>query len=182
MEKTFLMIKPDAVEKGLIGEIIKRIEGSGLKIVALKMAKASKELAERFYPSDREWFESVGNKSAKSYEEAGLSLKETFGTEDRYEIGKIVKSWLVDFICSGPVVPMIIEGEDAVKKVRKIVGYTDPSCAEKGTIRGDLTNESIKQANLEKRATKNLVHASSDPEEAEREISIWFKDSEIIKS
>ncbi len=175
MERTFLMIKPDGVRKGLVDEIIKRIEGIGLKIIARKTLIPSKELVERFYPSDDEWFTSVGNKSAKSYEEAGLSLKETFGTEDRCEIGKIIKTWLVKFICSGPVVPMIIEGGDAVNKVRKLAGYTDPSAAEKGTIRGDLTDESIEKANREKRAVENLVHASSDPEEAEREISIWFE-------
>lgn len=174
MERTFLMIKPDAVRKKLIGEIIKRIEDSGLEIIKMKMAEPTKERVEKFYPSNKEWFTSVGNKSARSYEKAGLSLKETFGTEERYEIGKIIKSWLVKFICSGKVVPMILEGEDAIQKVRKLAGYTDPAEAEKGTIRGDLTDESIEQANKEKRAVENLVHASSDPEEVKRETSVWF--------
>ena len=178
MERTFLMIKPDGVRKDLVDEIIRRIEEIDLIIVAKKMLVPSKELVERFYPSDNEWFINVGNKSAKSYEEVGLSLKDTFGTEDRCKIGKIVKSWLVKFICSGPVVPMIIEGEGAIKKVRKLAGYTDPLHAEKGTIRGDLTNETIERANREKRAVENLVHVSDSPGEAEREISVWFGDTQ----
>lgn len=174
MERTFLMIKPDAVRMKLIGEIIKRIESSGFEIAEMRMIYPTKELVERFYPSNDEWFTSVGNKSAKSYEKVGLSLEDTFGTEDRCEIGKIIKSWLVKFICSGKVVLMIIQGEDAIQKVRKLAGYTDPSEAEKGTIRGDLTDESIERANREKRAVENLVHVSDSPEEAEREISVWF--------
>ncbi len=180
IERTFLMIKPDGVKRGLVGEIIRRIERTGLKIVALKIAHAKREQVEKFYPSDKEWFVSVGNKTEKAYEEAGLDVKKTFGTNDLEKIGKTIKSWLIDFITAGPVVPMVIEGNGAIKKVRDLVGYTDPYNAAAGTIRGDLTMDSIALGNIMNRAAINLVHASANESEAKHEISVWFKPEEIL--
>ncbi|OYT42407.1 MAG: nucleoside-diphosphate kinase [Candidatus Aenigmarchaeota archaeon ex4484_224] len=179
-ERTFVMIKPDGVERSLIGEIIARFERAGLKVVALKMFKFDKELAEKFYPTSEEWFEKVGQKTKKSYEEFGLNVKEHLGTDDEKEIGKIVKKWLVEFVCSKPVVGMVLEGNRAVEIVRKIVGHTFPYKALPGTIRGDYSLESPELANLGKRAVKNLIHASDSKEEAEREIKTIFKEDEIF--
>ncbi len=174
------MVKPDAVKRGLVGEVISRIERTGLKIVALKMVQARREQVERFYPSSKEWFESVGNKTKKAYGEAGLDVKRTFGTTDLEKIGRIIKGWVVDFITSGPVVPMVIEGNGAIKKVRDLVGYTDPYNASPGTIRGDLTMDSIALGNIMNRAAINIVHASGSESEAKNEISVWFKPEEIL--
>lgn len=180
IERTFVMIKPDGVKRGLIGEIIQRFERAGLKIIAMKMVLADRKRVEDFYPKDKKWFESVGAKTTKAYEEAKLNVKETFGTTDLEEIGKIIKGWLVDFITSGPVVVMVIEGNHAIAKVRNIVGYTDPLSAAPGTIRGDLTSDSITLGNVMARAVVNLIHASSDKKDAEHEIKIWFTEAELL--
>jgi len=180
IERTFVMIKPDGVMRGLIGEIVQRIEKTGLKIVGMKMVAASKKQVEDFYPNTKDWFETVGMKTTKAYQEAGLDVKKTFGTTDLEKIGKIIKGWLIDFITSGPVVAMVIEGNSAVNKVRNIVGYTDPLSANAGTIRGDLTSDSIALGNVMARAAVNLIHASSSQKEAEHEISVFFDQTEIV--
>ncbi|MDT7865224.1 MAG: nucleoside-diphosphate kinase [Thermoproteota archaeon] len=180
MERTFVLIKPDAVQRGLIGEIIARIERTGLKVVALKMVKPTKEQALKFYPSDEQWLISVANKSLTVYKQLGLDPKKDFGTDDPVEIGKIIKDWLADFLASGPCVAIVIEGNRAVEVVRKIVGATRPYEAEPGTIRGDFSTDSPELANILKRPLRNLVHAADSKEVAEKEIKFWFNDNEII--
>jgi nucleoside-diphosphate kinase len=180
MERTFVLIKPDAVQRGLIGEIISRFEKTGLKVVALKMVKPTKEQALKFYPSDEQWLISVANKSLTVYKQLGLDPKKDFGTDDPVEIGKIIKDWLADFLASGPCVAIVIEGNRAVEVVRKIVGATRPYEAEPGTIRGDFSTDSPELANILKRPLRNLVHASDSKEVAEKEIKFWFNDNEII--
>jgi len=181
MERTFVLLKPDAVQRGLIGEIISRFERTGLKIVALKMIRPTKEQAMNFYPSDEEWLTSVANKSLTVYKQLGIDPKKDFGTTDTIEIGKIIKEWLAEFIASGPCVAMVIEGNRAIEVVRKIVGATRPYEAQPGTIRGDYSTDSPELANILKRPLRNLVHASDSKEVAEKEIKFWFKDDEIIK-
>jgi nucleoside-diphosphate kinase len=180
MERTFVLIKPDAVQRGLIGEIIARIERTGLKVAALKMVKPTKEQALKFYPSDEQWLISVANKSLTVYKQLGLDPRKDFGTDDPVEIGKIIKDWLADFLASGPCVAMVIEGNRAVEVVRKIVGATRPYEAEPGTIRGDFSTDSPELANILKRPLRNLVHAADSKEVAEKEIKFWFNDNEII--
>jgi nucleoside-diphosphate kinase len=123
----------------------------------------------------------MGNKTIEAAREAGKpeSVMKLFGTEEPREIGMQLREWLVEFITSAPVDAYVLEGEDAIKLVRKITGFTDPARADKGTIRGDLGEDSIDRANSEKRATENLVHASGNPEEAEKEINLWFKTEEL---
>ena len=144
------------------------------------MVKADKKKVEEFYPKEKEWFEIIGQKTTKAYQEAGLSIQETFGTTDLEKIGKTIKKWLIEFIVSGPVVTMVIEGNHAIGKVRNIVGYTDPYSAAPGTIRGDLTTDSIALGNIMARAVVNVIHASSSLKDAEKEISIWFSKDEIM--
>jgi nucleoside-diphosphate kinase len=179
MERTFVMIKPDGVQRGLIGEIISRFEKTGLKIVALKMIRPTVEQAMRFYPSDDEWLKSVANKSLSVYKQLGIDPKKDFGTDDPIEIGKIIKRWLAEFLASGPCVAMVIEGNRAIEVVRKIVGATRPYEALPGTIRGDFSTDSPELANILKRPLRNLVHASDSKEVAEKEIAFWFEESEI---
>jgi len=174
MERTFLMVKPDGVKRGLVGEIISRIERSGLTIVKLKMMQATEEMVERHYPASEDWFRAVGDKTKKSYEELRLDVSQDFENTDSVAIGKEVKNWLKDYITSGPVVAMVIEGNLAIKNARRLAGYTIPSEAAPGTIRGDFEIDSPDIANKEKRPVRNIVHASGNPEEAENEIKLWF--------
>ena len=137
MERTFVMVKPDGVEKNVIGDCVFRLEKGGLKILAAKLIKIAPQQAESLYEEHK---------------------------------GKPFYDGLVEFALSGPAFPMVVEGENAVKKVRDIIGPTDPKKAPKGTIRGDYGSE----------LPYNIIHASDSPKSAEREIKIFFKESEII--
>ncbi|RLJ04731.1 MAG: nucleoside-diphosphate kinase [Candidatus Aenigmatarchaeota archaeon] len=168
MERTLVIIKPDGMERNIIGDVIKRFESADLRIVGLKMIKADLSLMKKHYPDSM--IPILGEKSVK----AGAKVK------DVNKQGKKVLGWLRKFMMSSPVVAMVLQGENAVKKVRQIVGSTDPSEADVGTIRADYSNDSIAVANAENRTVRNIVHASGNPEEAKKEISIWFKDNEIF--
>lgn len=180
MERTFVMIKPEAIKRKLIGEIIKRIEQVNLEIVAMKMIWPKKDFVEKFYPSDEEWFRSIGERAKKTFLGQGLDLKKYYGTEDVVEMGKVVKKWVIDHITSGPVVGMIVEGNKAISIMRKLCGTTYPDKALAGTIRGDFSSESVDYANVEGRSINNIIHTSGNEKEAENEINLWFKKEEII--
>jgi nucleoside-diphosphate kinase len=181
VERTFVMVKPDGVMRGLVGEVIMRLEKASFKLVGMKMAHPTTKRVEDFYPSTEDWMEKIGQKTKKRAKELGIDFKSAFGTDDDVEIGRQVKKWLVKFVSAGPVALMVWEGNNAVEKVRKLVGYTDPIGAEAGTVRGDLSQESIDWANWESRAVINVVHASGEPEEAEQEIAHWFTPGELFK-
>lgn len=173
-EKTFVMVKPDGVRKGLIGEIIRRFEQRDLKIVALEMFQPTKEQINDHYPKDPAWIKRLGEKSLSTYNKYGVDPVAELGTDNAEEIGPMVRAWLVDYMTSAPLVRMVVEGVHAVDMVRKIAGPTIPSVADMGTIRGDFSADSPAIANSEKRAVMNLVHASETPEEAAHEIAFWF--------
>lgn len=178
-EKTFVMVKPDGVRKGLIGEIISRFERRDMKIVALEMFQPTEDQIDNHYPKDEAWIRRVGQKTFATYEKYGYNAKEEIGTDDDLEAGKMVRKWLVDFMVSAPLVRMIVQGVHAVDMVRKIAGETMPYKADMGTIRGDFSNDSPLLANKEQRPVLNILHASETPEEAEHEIKHWFGDSPI---
>lgn len=181
MERTLVVVKPDAVVRGLIGEIIKRFESVGLKVVAAKFTQADKKLAEKLYPTHREEFiKGMGEKSLKDYEKFGVDPIKQHGTADPSKIGLEVREWLVNYLTSGPVLAVVLEGPHAVEVVRKLAGSTKALEAEPGTIRGDFTYDSSYLANTGKRALKNLVHASGSLEEAQYEIPLWFSKDEIV--
>ena len=180
-EQTFLLIKPDGVRKGLVGEVLKRIEQRDLKIVALEMFVASREQVDDHYPKDPAWIHRLGEKSLATYHKFGLDAAAELGTDDPDEIGKMVRRWLVDYMVSAPLVRMIVQGIHAVDMVRKICGPTMPYVADMGTIRGDFSADSPAIANSEKRAVMNLVHASETPEEAAHEIEFWFGDRKAFQ-
>lgn len=171
-ERTLVVIKPDGVKRNLIGKIVSRFEDAGLKIVEMKMVKIDKKMAGKHYTASDAQVIGMGNKTLAAGGEK--RAKELFGTVDQRKIGMELRKWMIDFITSGPVVAMILEGENAIQKVRSVTGFTDPSKAEKGTIRGDFGTDSIVKANEERRATENLIHASGSKEEADREIKLWF--------
>jgi len=183
IERTLVLIQKDAMAKNLAGEIISRLEKAGFVVKALKMVRPSEEMARRHYTTSDEQIVGMGNKTLKAAKESGREgeIMRIFETEDPKKIGKVLHSWLIDFITEKPVLAIIFEGEDAIKSVRAIVGYTDPTKAEKGTIRGDLGSDSIEKANKEMRKVENLIHASDSPESSEREIAVWFEKNEIHK-
>ncbi|OQB44561.1 MAG: Nucleoside diphosphate kinase [Parcubacteria group bacterium ADurb.Bin159] len=178
-EKTCVLIKPDGVKRGLIGEIIKRIEQRGLKIIALEMIWATKDQIDRHYPKDKEYIKNLGEKTLANYKEYHLDAKKELGTDDPIKIGEIVRGWLIDYLTAGPIVKMVISGLHAINMVRKIVGSTMPSQAEMGTIRGDFSVDDSTMANREKRSVRNIIHASGNEEEAKHEINFWFSPEEI---
>ncbi|HVO28916.1 MAG TPA: nucleoside-diphosphate kinase [Candidatus Paceibacterota bacterium] len=173
-EQTFVMIKPDGVRKGLTGEVIRRFEQRDLKIVALEMFMPTRQQISDHYPKEEAWIRRLGQKSITTYRAYDVDPKDKLGTDDEFEIGKMVREWLVDYMVSAPLVRMIVQGIHAVDVVRKIAGPTLPYKAEVGTIRGDFSIDSPLLANTEKRAVANILHASETPEEAQHEIEHWF--------
>src|SRR3990172_2687516 len=178
-EQTLVLIKPDGVKRGLIGEIIKRVEQRGLKVIALRMFQATKEDLDKHYSDSEENLKAMGEKTLATYKKYGLDPEKEVGTDDPVKIGRMVHGWIVDFMTSGPIIKMVVQGLHAVEMVRKLVGNTMPSQAEMGTIRGDYSVDSAVLANAQKRGIRNLVHASGNLAEAEHEISLWFKSDEI---
>jgi len=179
VERTLFFIKPDGVKRGLTGECFRRVEQAGLKITGLKMVLPTKEQADKHYPDEKDdinWFKGVAEKARKGFEEKGMEFK-----WDDLEYGRMIKSFLVDFLTSGPIIVSVIEGPNAIEMVRKISGNTEPRKADIGTIRGDFTLDSYDLANSLDRPLKNIVHASSSKEDAEKEIKLWFTPEEITK-
>jgi len=178
-EKTFLLVKPDGVKRGLIGKIVSRIEDHGLKITAMEMIKATPDQVDEHYPEDDKWVKRLGKKTLNNYEEFGVDAEEELGTSDPMEIGKKVRSWLINYLTAGPMVKMIVEGNHAISMIRKMAGSSLPAEAENGTIRGDYSVDSAAAANRDKRSVRNVIHASEDEEEAKHEIEFWFSPEEI---
>lgn len=174
-ERTLVILKPDAVQRGLIGETIKRIENTGLKLVALKVAMATEEQLWQHYNKDDAWFQKKGERTIEERKAAGMPVD-----KEAIEYGKDIIRALVKFMTCGPIVPMVWEGNQAVGIVKKIVGATEPLSSDGGTIRGDYTLDSYELASLDERAVRNLIHCSDPVADAAREIPIWFNDSELL--
>lgn len=175
-ERTFCILKPDAVKRGLIGEIIHRLEKAGLKVVAIKMLVPTEEQVRAHYPaSDEAWVHRLGEKSLSGFENIeDIDAKEILGTDDKRTLGQGVVEALVQYMQSGPSVCMVVEGIQAIEMVRKLAGHTLPFKAAVGTIRGDFSVDSPAVANAENRSIHNLFHASETQAEAKNEIKLWF--------
>jgi nucleoside-diphosphate kinase len=150
IQQTLVLIKPDGVARGLVGEVIRRFEQRGLKIVALKLTNVTRDLAQNHYTDD-------------------IAKRR----------GEHVRTRLLEFITSGPIVAMIVEGVDAIENVRKLCGATESKAALPGTIRGDYSHVSYSHANTKEIAVKNIIHASSDEKDASYETKLWFSIDEI---
>lgn len=175
-EQTLLIVKPDGVQRTLVGEVVKRIERVGLKLVAAKMVVPTAEHARAHYTSDPTWLFRVGEKSiaaAKARGEAPDGMPEA--------VGEAILAKLLRYLSSGPVFATVWQGAHACAVVRKLVGGTEPLSSDVGTIRGDLMLDSYAMAERDGRAVRNIVHASGSPEEAAFEIPIWFRDGEIAR-
>jgi nucleoside-diphosphate kinase len=175
-EQTLVIIKPDGVQRGLIGEIIKRYERSGLKLAAMKMLIPTNELIKKHYTIDPEWIRLVGEKTIASAKEKGHAPI----SDDSIEAGNLILGILVKYMTSGPVVAMVWQGMNSVAIIRKITGGTNPLDSVIGSIRGDFVLDSYKVANDDGRSVRNLVHASSSVKEAENEIKHWFAPHEVL--
>src|SRR3989344_3202146 len=171
-ERSLIIIKPDGVQRSLIGEIIGRFERAGLKLVALKMVLATREEAIAHYNKDEAWLLKVGESTIKNLEEKP--------TKTALEYGQGVFEGLLKYLTCSPIVIGVFEGNQAVGIAKKLIGGTEPLLSDVGTIRGDFTLDSYSIANGNFRAVRNLAHCSDKVEEAEREIKLWFKDNEIL--
>lgn len=174
-QRSFVAVKHDGVQRGLVGEILKRIERTGLKVVALKMFVPTMEKTVEHYGKDDAWCASVGARTSASIRAGGSEP-----TKTDVEYGRDVLTALYKYFTLGPIVGFIVEGNQAVAIVKKLVGGTEPTTSDVGTIRGDLTLDSYELANVDGRAVRNLIHCTDKPEESEREINIWFTQNEII--
>ena len=175
-ERTFVLIKPDGVKRGIAGKIISRFEDSGLKIIAVKMIFADKELAKNHYFLDEKWAKNVFEKNKTAYEKEGKKMQ----YKNHMEMGKTIQNWNMDFLMEGPVIALVLECPHAIELVRKIVGSTEPRTSAPGTISGDFASiESYSVADERKRVVKNLIHASDAVESARREINLWFSPEEL---
>ena len=181
IERTLILVKPDGVKRGLVGQIISRFESLGLKIIGIKMIHPTRDFAKKHYPVTEEWYKKVGSNTLEDSKKYNISAKKTIGTEDPIAIGKKVHEWNIDFLTSDPLIAMVAQGVHAIETVRKIAGTTVPNTAQPGTIRGDLSTTSALHSNMKNRAIQNLVHTSGNKDEAEREIHLWFSDSELFK-
>jgi nucleoside-diphosphate kinase len=174
-ERTLVLLKPDAVQRALIGEIISRLEKVGLKIVAMKFLLPTKEQAYKHYVKNEAEIEALGNRSIEAKKKSGIDEK-----KDPKDLGQEIINRLVAFLSAGPVVAMILEGNRSIAITRKIVGSTEPLQSNMGTIRGDYTVDSYAMADGDERSVRNLVHASSSLEDSDYEIKVWFDSKEII--
>lgn len=175
IERTLLLVKPDGVSRALIGKIIAHVEDSGLKVIAVKAVIPDKKTAGMHYAADEVWLNNVGNKQIATYKEKGIKI-----TATPRDLGIKVRNQLITFLSSGPVIPIVVEGNEAIFIVRKIIGATEPRKADPSTIRGRYSSDSYDLADRRGTPIKNLVHASEDAKTAKREIAIWFKNSELV--
>lgn len=175
-ERTLVMIKPDAVQRSLIGEIIKRFERIGLKLTAVKMLVPTPEQIEAHYTLDPSWRKVTGEKTLKGYKDKGLKPP----TNDPLEVTRLLLIRLKKYMTSGPVIALVWQGAHAVQIVRKIIGGTEPLTSDVGSIRGDFVLDSYQMSDPDGRAIRNLIHASGSLEEAKKEIAYWFTKGEII--
>ena len=180
IQRSLVLMKPDSVKRGIVGEIVARLERLGLKIVGLKMLHADKKFIEKHYLTTDEELEIIGKKSLEDCEANDIDPMENIGSDDPVTIGRTIWEYNVEFLSSSPVIAFVFEGPNAIQNIRAHVGFTLPSKAAPGTIRGDYGLDSSVLANSKKRTIYNLVHASGNESDAKREIELWFDEAELL--
>lgn len=175
-ERTLVLLKPETVQRGLMGDIIGRFEAKGLKIKAMKMVWPSQEQAAEHYAWSEEEKIASGNRTIEARQQKGLPVDQT-----NIEYAESTQQKLRKHISAGPIIAMVIGGAHAIDHVRKIRGSANSLQADIGSITADLTVDSYAFADEVERANRSLVHASSSIDEAEREIPIWFREEEIFE-
>ncbi len=174
-ERSLIILKPDAIQRSLIGEIIQRFERIGLKFVAFKFVRPDEEHLFAHYNKDDAWFEKKGKIMVEDLEKQGRPVE-----KEAIEYGKDIIRAVVKEMQQSPVLAIVVEGHGAIDQVTRLVGTTEPATADIGTIRGDFTVDTYAHATYENRSIRNLIHCSDVPEEAEREIALWFNEDEIM--
>lgn len=175
-ERTLVILKPDAVQRSLMGDIIRRLERVGLKLVAAKMLRPDEKRLTEHYGKDDTWYLEKGTKRVQLLMEAGKKVDES---REPIEYGKDIIRGVVRYMGASPVVAMVWEGNRAVDVVKKLVGTTDPTASDVGTIRGDYQLDSYSLSDAEERGIRNLIHCTDKVAEADREIPIWFSPDEL---
>lgn len=179
MERTLIILKPDAVKRALVGVAIETFEKTGLKLLAAKMVKPGADVIKNHYPGTQEWVTEMGNKTLASFKQAGKDVEKETGTDDPYQLGSFVYERLIKYWQEGPIIVMVFEGPNAVAVCRKLRGHTIPVLADAGTILAEYSYDSSTLSSSLNRAVKTFIHASGSGEEAEREITYWFKDTQF---
>lgn len=174
-ERALIILKPDAIQRSLMGEIISRFERVGLKFTAFKFMKPTEKLLLDHYNKDDAWFLAKGERTINDLKTAGLPVE-----KEPLEYGKDIIRLVVAEMQKTPVLAFVVEGNQAVAVAKKLVGTTEPSTSDVGTIRGDYTLDSYGHSTYENRGIRNLVHCSDEPEEANREIAVWFDEDEVM--
>ena len=180
-EKTLILLKPDALKRGLAGQILARFEKVGLRLVGLKMVLPTKEIMDQHYPAaNQEFLKNLGQRTIETYQENNLDLEAVFSSQEPLTVGRVVQGWNLEFFVGQPIIAAVLAGNQAISIVRKLRGSTIPALSPPGTILGDLATDDVVFANGQQRALRNLLHASATPAEATSEISLWFKSEEIV--
>ncbi|NCS99538.1 nucleoside-diphosphate kinase [Candidatus Parcubacteria bacterium] len=174
-ERTFVIIKPDGVQRSLIGDIVSRFERVGLKLVYMNMGILDEKKIWDHYGKDDEWFLKKGTGIVEDRKASGLPIE-----KEAIEYGRDIIGALTNFMTAGPTVTMVWEGNQAVAVIKKLVGGTEPTTSDVGTIRGDYTIDSYAICSVDDRAVRNLIHCSDEPSEAEREINLWIDPKDLI--
>lgn len=174
-ERSLVILKPDVIQRSLIGEIVGRFERTGLKFTGFKFFIPTKEQLEEHYHKDDEWFLKKGNLVISELKAHNVPIE-----KEPIEYGRDIIDTIVRYMTAAPVLALIIEGNQAVAIVKKLVGSTEPLTSDVGTIRGDLTVDSYGHSAYEDRAVRNLIHCSDSIAEAEREIKVWFTEDELM--
>ncbi len=175
-QRSLIMIKPDAMQRSLTGEIIRRIERTGLKFTAFKFLVADREQLLKHYHKNNAWFLEKGQNIVNDRKAHNLPVE-----KEAIEYGRDIIELILKFMTAGPLLIFVVQGNEAVAVVKKLVGTTEPASSDVGTIRGDYTIDSYEHSSIQDRAVRNLIHCSESPEEAEREIAVWFKPEEIVE-
>ena len=182
MEKTLLIIKPDAIQRGLVSIIFETFENSGLKLLAGKMVKPDAQVIKNHYPGTPEWIKEMGEKTLASFKQSGLDVKEKMKTDDPVKLGQFVYDRLIKYWQEGPIIVMVWEGPGAITIARKLRGHTIPLLADPGSLHSRYSYDSSPLSASLDRVVKTFVHASGSTDEAEREIKYWFSEVKEFKS
>lgn len=181
VEKTLLIIKPDAVKRGLVGTIFEYFENIGLKLLAAKMVKPASSVIKNHYPGTPAWIREMGEKTLSSFKQSNIDVTRTMGTDDPNKLGQFVYERLIKYWSEGPIIVMVWSGPHAVEIARKIRGHTIPYLAVPGSIHASFSyDSSVLSAGLN-RVVKTFIHASGTIEEADREIKYWFPETKEFK-
>lgn len=174
-ERSLLLIKPDVLQRQIVGEILTRFERKGFKMIAMKMLNATEEQVGEHYFDDDEYLQEVGEKAKKG----AISRGEDVSDWNSLERGKIIRQRNIDYLTCGPIVAIVLEGFGVISGVRKLLGNTSPAEGDVGTIRDDFSLDTYQLADYVSRSTRTMIHASDSVENAQREMKIWFDESEL---